>query len=46
MNRNQLETLREFVDSEKYEKSKRWRGQYLEMSKALVNAIDGAIPKK
>ncbi len=46
VNRNQLETLREFVDSEKYEKSKRWRGQYLEMSKALVNAIDGAIPKK
>ncbi len=46
MNRNQLETLREFVDSEKYEKSKRWRGQYLEMSKALVNAIDGAIKEK
>ena len=46
MSRRQLDTLREFVDSEKYEKSKRWRGQYLEMSKAMVTATDGAMKRK
>ena len=44
--RNQLDTLREFVDSEDYEKSKRWRGEYLEMARAIVDAIDGAAPPK
>lgn len=38
---NQLTALREFVDSADYEKSKRWRGEYQEMAKAIVNAIDG-----
>lgn len=46
MNKKQLETLREFVDTDKYEKSSRWRGQYLEMARAIVSAIDGALLKK
>lgn len=43
LSKNQLQTLREFVDTEDYEKSKRWRGEYQEMAKAIVDAIDGAI---
>jgi hypothetical protein len=43
MSKDQLTELRGFVDSEEYKKSKRWRGQYLEMAKAIVNAIDGAV---
>lgn len=39
---NQLAALREFVDSDGYEKSKRWRGEYQEMAKAIVGAIDSA----
>ena len=42
----QLRELRGFVDSDEYKKSSRWRGQYLEMARALVTAIDGALPKK
>lgn len=42
LTKKQLETLREFVDSEGYERSKRWRGEYLEMAKAMVGAIDQA----
>ncbi|KQT01299.1 hypothetical protein [Cellulomonas sp. Leaf395] len=45
MSKNQLDTLREFVDNEEYEKSKRWRGEYQEMAKAIVTAIDGAVAK-
>ncbi|HEY9289791.1 MAG TPA: hypothetical protein VIP98_00790 [Microlunatus sp.] len=43
MSKNQLATLREFVDTEQYEKSKRWRGEYQEMAQAIVRAIDGAV---
>lgn len=39
---NQLATSREFVDSDEYEKSKRWRGEYQEMAKVIVSAIDEA----
>ena len=46
VSKDQLATLREFVDTDKYEKSKRWRGQYLEMAKAMIAAIDGALPSK
>jgi hypothetical protein len=45
-NKEQLAELRNFVDTEKYEKSKRWRGQYLEMAKVMVAAIDGALSRK
>ncbi|MGD8202280.1 hypothetical protein ACQE98_16695 [Ornithinimicrobium sp. W1679] len=41
--RKQLETLRNFVDDDKYERSKKWRGEYQEMAKAMVNAVDGAL---
>lgn len=41
LSKNQLDTLREFVDSDDYERSKRWRGEYLEMARAIVGAIDG-----
>lgn len=40
LSRNQLDTLRSMVDSEHYEASKKWRGEYQEMAKAIVNAID------
>jgi hypothetical protein len=43
LNKNQLNTLRNFVDQENYERSKRWRGQYLEMAKVLVSAIDEGL---
>ena len=43
LSKNQLAALREFVDSEEYEKSKRWRGEYQEMAKAIVGAIDGVV---
>ncbi len=46
LNKKQLEALREVVDSDDYEKSSRWRGQYLEMARAMVGAIDGALPSK
>jgi hypothetical protein len=41
LTKNQLETLRGLVDSEEYERSKKWRGEYLEMARAIVHAIDG-----
>jgi len=43
LSKSQLTALRELVDSEEYEKSKRWRGEYQELAKAMVNAIDGAV---
>jgi hypothetical protein len=46
LSKEQLTVLRDFVDTEKYEKSKRWRGQYLEMAKVMVAAIDGALSSK
>lgn len=43
LTKNQVKVLRDFVDSEDYEKSKKWRGEYQEMAKAIVQAIDGAV---
>ncbi|MGC5583828.1 hypothetical protein [Ornithinimicrobium sp. W1665] len=43
LTRKQLETLRSFVDDDNYERSKKWRGGYQEMAKAMVSAIDGAL---
>ena len=37
---NQLKELRNLVDSEEYKRSKMWRGEYQEMARAIVNAID------
>ena len=42
VSKNQLDTLREFVNADGYDKSKKWRGEYQELAKAMINAIDGA----
>lgn len=42
VSKNQLDTLRELVDNDEYERTKRWRGEYQELAKAIVGAIDGA----
>ena len=36
----QLGALRDLIDNEDYQRTKRWRGQYQELAKALVEAID------
>lgn len=46
LSKKQLETLREFVDHDEHQRSKKWRGEYQEMAKAIVGAIDGALPKR
>jgi hypothetical protein len=43
LTRQQLAELRGMVDSKDYARSKKWRGQYQEMAKAIVNAIDHPI---
>ncbi|HHU10648.1 MAG TPA: hypothetical protein GXZ60_11640 [Intrasporangiaceae bacterium] len=43
VNRAQLQTLREFVDSDGYKRSDRWRGQYQELAQAIVTAVDAAL---
>lgn len=42
LTRAQLDTLWEFVDSDDYGKSKKWRGEYQEMANAIVGAVDSA----
>lgn len=42
VSKNQLDTLREFVDNDEYERTKKWRGEYQELAKAIVGAIDDA----
>ena len=46
--KNQLATLRNLVDSPDYKRSTKWRGEYLEMARAIVNAVDhvSGEPKK
>ena len=46
LSQNQLEALRDLVDSEEYERSRRWRGEYQELAKAIVGAIDAATPAR
>lgn len=43
LTRKQLEALREIVDADDYERTKRWRGGYQEMAKAMVGAIDDTL---
>lgn len=38
----QLTKFRAFIDEDGYDKSKRWRGEYQQIAKALITAIDGA----
>ena len=44
LSKNQLDTLREFVDSGDYERSKRWRGEYLEMARAILEPSTESTP--
>ena len=44
LTKKQLVELRNFVDSPEYQRSKRYRGEYQEMAKAIVNAVDKALP--
>ncbi|WP_289020123.1 hypothetical protein [uncultured Ornithinimicrobium sp.] len=40
---SQLATLRQLVDSDEYERSKKWRGAYQEMARAIVDGVDSAL---
>ncbi|MBX7192622.1 MAG: hypothetical protein K1X94_11220 [Sandaracinaceae bacterium] len=40
--KKQLAALRSMVDDEEYQRSKKWRGEYMEMARAMVEAIDRA----
>jgi hypothetical protein len=40
LTKEQLKALREIVDSPEYERSKKWRGEYQEMAKAIIAGID------
>ena len=42
--KDQLVELRKMVDSPEYKRSKRWRGEYQEMARAIVSAVDQAVP--
>jgi len=39
----QLRALREIVDSPDYERSKKWRGEFQEMAKAIIAGIDKGL---
>jgi hypothetical protein len=43
LTKEQLQALREIVDSPDYERSKRWRGEYQEMAKAIVEGVDKGL---
>jgi hypothetical protein len=43
LTKKQLGGLRYMVDNPDYERSKRWRGEYQELAKAIVKAIDDAV---
>lgn len=43
VSKNQLETMRELVDSESYSRTTRWRGEYQELAKAIVGAVDDQL---
>jgi hypothetical protein len=42
VSKKQLAEFRSLVDSPEYKRSAKWRGEYMEMAQAIVNAIDGA----
>ena len=41
--KKQLEALRFMVDNEEYARSKKWRGEYQELAKAMIAAVDKAL---
>jgi hypothetical protein len=43
LTREQLKALREIVDSPDYERSKKWRGEFQEMAKAIIEGVDKGL---
>jgi hypothetical protein len=43
LTKEQLKALREIIDSPDYERSKKWRGEYQEMAKAITAAVDEGL---
>jgi len=43
LTKNQLAELRNMVDSPDYKRSKRWRGEYQEMARAIVTSGANAL---
>ena len=43
LTKKQLQVLREFIDNDEYERTKKWRGEYQELARAIVDAIDQAV---
>jgi hypothetical protein len=43
LTKEQLKALREMVDSPDYERSKKWRGEYQEMAKAIIEGVDKGL---
>ena len=43
LTREQLKALRAIVDSPEYERSKKWRGEFREMAKAIIEGIDEGL---
>jgi hypothetical protein len=43
LTKEQLKALREIVDSPDYERSKKWRGEFQEMAKAIIQGIDEGL---
>ncbi len=43
LTKQQLLTIKNLVDSPDYERSKRWRGEYQEMAKAIIEAVDSSL---
>ena len=39
----QLNILRGLVDNEEYKRTKKWRGEYMELARAIVQSIDKAL---
>lgn len=42
LSKKQLVEFRNLVDSSDYKRSTKWRGEYMEMAQAIVNAVDEA----
>jgi hypothetical protein len=45
LSKKQLLALRSLVDSADYQRSTKWRGEYQEMAKVIVGAVDEALAK-
>ncbi len=43
LSQKQLRAIRDIVDNPEYQRSKKWRGEYQEMAKSIVKAVDDAL---